>query len=305
MYRSGNIPVRYWVNLFYSPYMFNVLSKRVYGPIRLHGVIWIFIAFKTLYFVAQYEDLYVRIWMCVRAENDICSVPERILKSVLSKTFEWRLLSVADNFGRAEGKHCFGACAAVRLLSWRWELLPEQKTLPATQRTVLYTWPHSKTLHSKLVLPTLLRLLPRARERWYDPSTTATVTSNRRKQRFGHRLGLALSIGPNWVGYTWRWIQNPVAETSCFKIKTGRWIVSRNIIFVLMYHRHELLDRICSSISDFLRLMVDGSGSENFLRIFAVSPANHHSTTAVTYRSPLPDVCNRPNRAVHYHIHVR
>jgi hypothetical protein len=27
------------------------------------------------------------------------------------------VLSVADNFGRAESKHCFGACAAVSLLS--------------------------------------------------------------------------------------------------------------------------------------------------------------------------------------------
>jgi hypothetical protein len=84
-----------------------------------------------------------------------------------------QLLLVVENFGCAEGKHCFGACAAVRLPSWRWELLPEQKTLPATQRTVLYTWPHSK-----LAVPTLLRLLPRPCERWYDPSTMATLTSN-------------------------------------------------------------------------------------------------------------------------------
>jgi hypothetical protein len=49
------------------------------------------------------------------------------------------LLFVAHNFGRAESKHCFGACAAVRLLSWRWELLPEPKTLPATQRTIHLT----------------------------------------------------------------------------------------------------------------------------------------------------------------------
>jgi hypothetical protein len=88
------------------------------------------------------------------------------------------LLLLAGNFGRAEGKHCFGACAAVRLLAWRWELLPEQKTLPATQRTVLYIWPNFKMLHSKLVVPTLLKLLPRPCERWYDPSTTATVTSS-------------------------------------------------------------------------------------------------------------------------------
>jgi hypothetical protein len=27
---------------------------------------------------------------------------------------------------------------------------------------------------------------------------------------------LAFSVGPNWVGSTWRRIQNPVSETSCF-----------------------------------------------------------------------------------------
>jgi hypothetical protein len=32
------------------------------------------------------------------------------------------------------------------------------------------------------------------------------------------RRGLALSIGPNWVGFTWRERQNPVSETSCFEI---------------------------------------------------------------------------------------
>jgi hypothetical protein len=31
------------------------------------------------------------------------------------------------------------------------------------------------------------------------------------------RYGLAPSIGPNWVGYTWRRRQNPVSETLCFK----------------------------------------------------------------------------------------
>jgi hypothetical protein len=29
--------------------------------------------------------------------------------------------------------------------------------------------------------------------------------------------GVAPSIGPNWVGFTWRWRQNPVSETSCFE----------------------------------------------------------------------------------------
>jgi hypothetical protein len=48
----------------------------------------------------------------------------------ISKIQANKLPLVAENFGHGEGKHCSGACAAVRLLSWRWELLPEQKTLP-------------------------------------------------------------------------------------------------------------------------------------------------------------------------------
>jgi hypothetical protein len=41
---------------------------------------------------------------------------------IVRKNVNWiqlplEILLVADNFGRAEGKHCFGACAAVRLLS--------------------------------------------------------------------------------------------------------------------------------------------------------------------------------------------
>jgi hypothetical protein len=34
-----------------------------------------------------------------------------------------------------------------------------------------------------------------------------------------------------------------------FKIKIGRWIMPRNIIFVLMYHRHKLLDLICKVLT--------------------------------------------------------
>jgi hypothetical protein len=43
---------------------------------------------------------------------------------------------------------------------------------------------------------------------------------------------LALSTGPNWVGSTWRRRQNPVSETLCVLIRTGRWIISRNTIIV-------------------------------------------------------------------------
>jgi hypothetical protein len=45
-----------------------------------------------------------------------------------------------------------------------------------------------------------------------------------------HRKRLALSIGYNWVGSTWGRRQNPVSETPFFKYKTGRWIISRNVI---------------------------------------------------------------------------
>jgi hypothetical protein len=36
------------------------------------------------------------------------------------------------------------------------------------------------------------------------------------------RWGLALSIGPNWVGFTWRRRQNPVSETLWFDREIGR-----------------------------------------------------------------------------------
>jgi hypothetical protein len=33
-----------------------------------------------------------------------------------------------------------------------------------------------------------------------------------------------------------------------FYTKKGRWIMSRNVIFVLMYHRHKLLGLIMDSV---------------------------------------------------------
>jgi hypothetical protein len=69
-------------------------------------------------------------------------------------------------------------------------------------------------------------------------------------------LYLALSIGPNRIGFTWRRGQNPVSEMLCFRykqdgfwLKTRRWIMSKNIILVLMYHHHKLLDLI--SVTDW------------------------------------------------------
>jgi hypothetical protein len=89
-----------------------------------------------------------------------------------------RVQLVADNSGRAEGKHNWSMRSCTLAVV----------TLRATPRAENIAYgvdtkesrfrPHPKTLHSKLVLSTLLRLLPRPRERWYDPSNTATVTSN-------------------------------------------------------------------------------------------------------------------------------
>jgi hypothetical protein len=38
--------------------------------------------------------------------------------------------------------------------------------------------------------------------------------------------------------------QNPLSETPCFKQKTGRWIMSRIVIVMLIYHRHKPIDSI-------------------------------------------------------------
>jgi hypothetical protein len=35
------------------------------------------------------------------------------------------------------------------------------------------------------------------------------------------------------------------SQTFCFKYVTGRWIMSRNTIIVLIYHRHKLLGIMC------------------------------------------------------------
>jgi hypothetical protein len=45
-------------------------------------------------------------------------------------------------------------------------------------------------------------------------------------------IGTGSVDSPNWVGFTWRRRQNPVSETLCFEKQTGRWIMSRNIIFL-------------------------------------------------------------------------
>jgi hypothetical protein len=56
---------------------------------------------------------------------------------------------------------------------------PRAENITYGHSVLYYTPDHTpKTVHSKLVVPTLLRLLPRPRERWFDPSTTATVTNN-------------------------------------------------------------------------------------------------------------------------------
>jgi hypothetical protein len=37
---------------------------------------------------------------------------------------------------------------------------------------------------------------------------------------------------------------NSVSETSCFKQKTERWIMSRIVLIILIYHRHKSIDSI-------------------------------------------------------------
>jgi PIN domain nuclease of toxin-antitoxin system len=55
-----------------------------------------------------------------------------------------------------------------------------------------------------------------------------------------------LSIWSNWVGFTLGRRQNPVSETLWFFKKwTRRWIMSKNIILVIIYHRHKRLNLIC------------------------------------------------------------
>jgi hypothetical protein len=53
-----------------------------------------------------------------------------------------------------------------------------------------------------------------------------------------------------------------ISETLCFEMKTGRWIMSRNIIFVLMYHRHKLLDFINENLfSGYMKACVGSRSS--------------------------------------------
>jgi hypothetical protein len=55
-------------------------------------------------------------------------------------------------------------------------------------------------------------------------------------------MGLTLSIGHNCVRSTRRQKQNPVSETLC--VLNKRWIMSRIVIIILIYHRHKPIDSI-------------------------------------------------------------
>jgi hypothetical protein len=48
-------------------------------------------------------------------------------------------------------------------------------------------------------------------------SEKSVINLSAQKKKKVRRWGLALSIGPNRVGCTWRRRQNPVSETLCFK----------------------------------------------------------------------------------------
>jgi hypothetical protein len=58
------------------------------------------------------------------------------------------------------------------------------------------------------------------------------------------RQRLALPVWPIWAASTWRRRQNPVSEMLRFKQKTGRWIMSRIVIVILVCHRHKPIDSI-------------------------------------------------------------
>jgi hypothetical protein len=57
-------------------------------------------------------------------------------------------------------------------------------------------------------------------------------------------LCVRTAIGPIWVGSIWRRRQRQVSETSVLNWKTGRGIVSRIVIVILIYHRHKHVDSI-------------------------------------------------------------
>jgi hypothetical protein len=48
-------------------------------------------------------------------------------------------------------------------------------------------------------------------------------------------------IVSNIVDSTWRWRQNPVSEALLFKWKTGRWLMSKIVIVLLIYHSHKYM----------------------------------------------------------------
>jgi hypothetical protein len=108
-----------------------------------------------------------------------------ILKSTppfLSTLLHWSssltfVLLVPRNFSRGRGViPSLAERGGAVLSAW---VLPVWNVASANvvrQHNVLYTWLHFKTLHSKLEVPTLTRLLPPLRERWYDPSSTVKVT---------------------------------------------------------------------------------------------------------------------------------
>jgi hypothetical protein len=52
----------------------------------------------------------------------------------------------------------------------------------------------------------------------------------------------SISFGPSWICTTWRRRQNAFCESLCFKSKTGRCIMLRNVTVTLMYQRHKPID---------------------------------------------------------------
>jgi hypothetical protein len=90
--------------------------------------------------------------------------------------------------------------------------------------------------------------------RFAENCTAVTTLSVYWKQKWG--FCLRLQVKPTQLGpidraglYLRRQIESGLRNAvfwninrTVFQVKTGRWLMPRNMIFVLMYHRHKLLD---------------------------------------------------------------
>jgi hypothetical protein len=83
-------------------------------------------------------------------------------------------------------------------------------------------------------------------------------------------------IGPTWVSTTRTRRQNPVSETLCFKCKTGRLVMSRIIIVVLICNRHKSIDLVSRNACTVIGSIVDCLGWKD---VFIFSIASNPTVT--------------------------